>query len=201
MTRAIEYKPRAGRTGQPLALVECTRCGHRFTSGAKSHTKCPDCGRNLRVGRAPKRRTLVSPRAVNASSVRQENQQETRSVRQLPSFRLMPPPVAPPVVPVVFRPAAPDDDEETYVIERGRVVLAAWESGSVVPTAELPARYLAAEIAARGWHLQPHGHGICRVVRIWPAVADEAAALEPCQRPATRGVLCEKCFGVLRSPA
>lgn len=118
-------------------------------------------------------------------------------MRQAPPFPLMPPPVSP----VVFRPADPDDDGETYLIERGRVVLATWESGSVVPAATLPAGYLAAQLAARGWHWQDHGRDICQVVRAWAAVADLPPALEPCQRPATRGVLCEKCFGVLRSPA
>jgi predicted nucleic acid-binding Zn-ribbon protein len=201
MTRTIEHKPRAARTGQPLALVDCTGCGHRFTSAAKSHTRCPDCGRNLRVGRAPKRRAPGKDRVVNGPAVRQENRQESRSVRQPPPFWPMPPTVPSPISPVVFRPASPDDDGETYVIERGRVVLGTWESGSVVPAVTLPAGYLAVQVAARGWHRQAHGRDICQVVRVWAAVADLPPALESCQRPATRGVLCEKCFGVLRSPA
>lgn len=197
MTRAIEYKPRADRTGYPLALVECTRCGLRFTSAAQERTKCPECHRSLRVNRATRRRAPVARQPVNTPAVRQE----TRTVRQPAPFR--PPPVV--AVPAVGRlgrfAETSSTGDETYIFDRGRLVLAAWQNGKLVAASELPAGYLAAALAARGWRLRPREQGICQVVQVWAAVAEISEATEPCRRPAVRGVLCEKCFAILRTPA
>lgn len=197
--RQREYKPRQDRSGIAPAEVECTGCGLTFISAARSHTNCPGCRRNLRVHRPPAgpRPAAVSRRTVSAKPVRQSL--PPREPLPFRAPRLVPP-TAPFLVPRLPLPPA-EDDGETYIFERGRLVLARWDAAGLVSAAELPPSYLASELAARGWQLRAHGPGVCKVVRTWAAVADYPAAAEPCQRPAEHGELCRKCFEALRSPA
>lgn len=189
--RQVEYQPRQDRSGQPLAQVECTGCGLRFTTAAKSHTNCPDCRRNLRVHRTPQRPARPrQPRAIPVLAVRQQ----PAAVRQ---------PSPSPTPPSWPRPAARDeDDDETYIRIGARLVLGIWTlGGQLIPATVLPAAYLARELPARNWRMVPHGDGICHIVRTWAAIADVPAAYEPCGRPAEHGPLCAKCFEALRTPA
>jgi predicted RNA-binding Zn-ribbon protein involved in translation (DUF1610 family) len=186
--RHAEYQPRQERTGQPLAQVDCTGCGLKFVTAARSHTKCPDCGRNLRVHRSPvSRPAVVQRRVITAPPVRQK----PAAVRQRVPFRL------PPLVPA----PVPTGDDEGYLLDGGRLVLGAWDGARLVPALVLPPAYLTRELAARDWLLRPHGQGICQVVRTWAAVADYPAASEECRRAAEHGPLCTKCFQALRTPA
>lgn len=199
--RTIVYKPRAGRTGLSLVLVECPACPARFLSAAAKRSRCPECGQDLRVHRSPQARRVGGPQQPAPPAV----QQAPVSVRQSAAFPISLVPVrqAAPTPPALVLPLAADDDNDLVYIydQSGQLVLAGWDGARLVPALSLPGRYLARELPARGWLLRPHGQGICQVVRTWPTVAGWPAASEECHRPAEHGELCRKCFEALRTPA
>ncbi len=194
MARPKDYKPRGGN---PLVVVECTGCGLRFPSGAKSHTRCPECGRNLRVHRSARHRAPVvrTPPPENTAPA---------SVRQDPGFAPVAATVPAPVLLPAVRPAG-DDDDETYIYdEHGGLVPAEWTfDGQLVAASPVPVDY-AAELAARAWAIEPHGTAVCELVQLRPPGWEFGAEPLPCLRRASRfipgGVICDSCYDALAMP-
>lgn len=182
------YKPR-GR--YPLAVVECTGCGLRFPSGAKSHTRCPQCGRNLRVHRSARRRAPI----VQATA---ESRAEPVTVRSEHAFRQLPAVALPvPSLPLTWHPAAGDDDDRTYIKVAGYLVPAEWEQGRLVAD-------LTAGLAAREWELRPHGEALCQVIRLKPHGYEWGASPDACigraRQRVVGGVICDACYDALVRP-
>lgn len=195
---ARSHKPRGS---QPLVSVTCTGCGRRFLSGARTHTRCPECGRNLRVHR--------SARAARTSVVQRRPEIAARpaAVRQPPVFPQVraapalftPAPLAP-LAPLAGDPG--DDDGLTFVTDHGRLVLAEWIGNELVPAQQLPAEWIAAQLRARSWQLQAHHSGRCQVVFPMRGIGGQPDWIEECQRRGEdHGVLmCNRCFEDLRTP-
>jgi hypothetical protein len=190
MAAPEDYKPRGGN---PLVTVECTGCGLRFPSGAKSHTRCPECGRNLRVHRSARVRTPIvrtpPPENTTPASVRREAAVPTSAPVLLPA-----------------RSSVGGDDDETYIHdEHGNLVLAEWTfDGRLVAAVPVPVDY-ATELAARSWVLEPHGAALCQLVQLRPPGWAFGARPLPCLRRASRfipggGVICDSCFNALAAP-